>query len=218
MANFVERRSSDTRNALVALMIPELSVPARELIDSCRAALRPSAEDHARTLEALRTRLQLVHEAPDASVSAGLTSGKLAATIVGLMCTVAVMSLRGGETSDTSTDVSPPSATSSALVNDTQVPPVAVNLAPSSSATTVQSSARSPSAPRTMGPTSDRLNEEVALLMRAEKKWHAGDLNGAIAAVDEHQRRFPGGALAEERTTLRARLITRSAALAVERQ
>jgi hypothetical protein len=62
----------------------------------------------------------------------------------------------------------------------------------------------------------DRLNEEATLLMRAEKKWHAGDLNGAIAAVDEHQRRFPGGVLAEERTALRARLTTTSAALVVE--
>jgi hypothetical protein len=44
---------------------------------------------------------------------------------------------------------------------------------------------------------------EVALRRRASASLRAGDPRGALAAVSEHARRFPNGALAEERDTER---------------
>jgi hypothetical protein len=44
---------------------------------------------------------------------------------------------------------------------------------------------------------------EVALLRRASASLQAGDPRAALAAVNEHARRFPNGALAEERDTER---------------
>ena len=40
---------------------------------------------------------------------------------------------------------------------------------------------------------------EVAILRRVSDALRAGDAKGALAGVDEHARRFPSGALAEER-------------------
>ncbi|HEY3254050.1 MAG TPA: hypothetical protein VGJ91_08890, partial [Polyangiaceae bacterium] len=56
--------------------------------------------------------------------------------------------------------------------------------------------ADSQKAPRTR----DSLTEEVALLSRAETELRAGQPAKALVVLSEHQRKFPRGALAEERT------------------
>ena len=53
----------------------------------------------------------------------------------------------------------------------------------------------------------DRLAEEVALLTRAQKAFHAGNFKGALAAVDAHRRKFPKGVLAQERVNLKMRTL-----------
>jgi hypothetical protein len=53
----------------------------------------------------------------------------------------------------------------------------------------------------------DGLSEEVALLSRAETELHAGRAAKALVALAEHQRRFPRGALAEERTAARIQAL-----------
>jgi hypothetical protein len=54
---------------------------------------------------------------------------------------------------------------------------------------------------------SDQLAEEVRILSRAETELHAGRFAGALRLLDEHQRRFPRGTLAEERLGARARVL-----------
>lgn len=53
----------------------------------------------------------------------------------------------------------------------------------------------------------DGLGDEVALLSRAETELHAGRPASALLALAEHQRKFPRGALAEERTAARIQAL-----------
>jgi hypothetical protein len=51
------------------------------------------------------------------------------------------------------------------------------------------------------------LAEEVALLSRAETELRAGRPAKALLALSEHQRKFPRGALSEERTAARIQAL-----------
>jgi hypothetical protein len=48
---------------------------------------------------------------------------------------------------------------------------------------------------------------EVAILSRASSDLYGGRPANALKALEEHQRRFPAGALAEERTAARIRAL-----------
>jgi hypothetical protein len=50
----------------------------------------------------------------------------------------------------------------------------------------------------------ETLREELALVGAAQTSLGAGDPAAALAALDEHARRFPSGALSLERRALRA--------------
>jgi hypothetical protein len=56
-------------------------------------------------------------------------------------------------------------------------------------------------------PVSDVVTEEAALLRAAQAALSRGDGAGAMARLDEHASRFPGGALTEERQALRAHAL-----------
>ena len=60
------------------------------------------------------------------------------------------------------------------------------------------SSAPRPTA-RPSGAPSDSLQEEVRILSRAEEQLNSGRAEEALRTLGEHERRFPDGALAEER-------------------
>jgi hypothetical protein len=53
----------------------------------------------------------------------------------------------------------------------------------------------------------DHLGQEVAILSQASSDLHTGRPADALKALEEHQRRYPGGALAEERTAARIRAL-----------
>jgi hypothetical protein len=53
----------------------------------------------------------------------------------------------------------------------------------------------------------DRLAEEVALLSRATTALRAGRAAEALKTLDEHQSRFPRGALSEERRAAKAQAL-----------
>jgi hypothetical protein len=53
----------------------------------------------------------------------------------------------------------------------------------------------------------DRLAEEVAILSRAATNLEAGRASDALRAIDEHQRKFPNGLLAEERYAARVQAL-----------
>jgi hypothetical protein len=54
---------------------------------------------------------------------------------------------------------------------------------------------------------SDSLPAEVRLLSKAEQELGAGHADQALATLNEHERRFPGGALAEERLAVRVQSL-----------
>src|SRR5690606_15836146 len=58
----------------------------------------------------------------------------------------------------------------------------------------------------------DRLAEEAALLIRAEKDYHAGKLHKALATTEEHARTFPAGVLRRERVKLRNNIVCQMSA------
>jgi hypothetical protein len=77
---------------------------------------------------------------------------------------------------------------------------------PVESATTIQPvpAERTPRSHRSRG---DSLGEEVAILTLAGKELHNGRPASALKALDEHQRRFPSGALAQERSAARIQAL-----------
>lgn len=62
---------------------------------------------------------------------------------------------------------------------------------------------KSTSAPPIAQPAATSLTYEVAALDRAREALAAGDAAGALRALDDHDRRFPGGMLGPEATVLR---------------
>jgi type IV secretory pathway VirB10-like protein len=58
---------------------------------------------------------------------------------------------------------------------------------------------RASASPPARANTDQSVAAEVALLRKVSASLRAGDAKGALAGVDEHARRFPNGALAEER-------------------
>jgi hypothetical protein len=69
------------------------------------------------------------------------------------------------------------------------------------------STSRAAETKKTVSRTRDGLAEEVALLSRAETELRAGRPAKALLALAEHQRKFPRGALAEERTAARIQAL-----------
>jgi hypothetical protein len=65
--------------------------------------------------------------------------------------------------------------------------------------------ARARSSPAPASP--DSLPEEVRLLSRAAQQLSAGHADQALRTLEEHERRFPGGALAEERLAARVQSL-----------
>jgi hypothetical protein len=53
----------------------------------------------------------------------------------------------------------------------------------------------------------DRLAQEVALLSRATSELRAGHAAQALKALAEHQRKFPAGALSEDRRAAKAQAL-----------
>ena len=85
-------------------------------------------------------------------------------------------------------------------------PPVADVTPPSPPAVepAPEPAAVAPSSPARRG---DRLAEEVAILSQAAKDLRAGRAATALSALNEHQRRFPSGALTLERRAARAEAL-----------
>jgi hypothetical protein len=56
----------------------------------------------------------------------------------------------------------------------------------------------------------DSLHEETDLLVRAQRELGGGRPDGALALLDEHERRFPQGSLAQERAAARVLSLCRA--------
>lgn len=204
----------------------KLGPEARQLIDAGRGALRPSAGDKARVLEALRARLgarpgavddaersDARHDtapAPQARPSP-LGWGRVSALAAGALVVGGV----GFHYLSTRSVAAPPTVPTVAPVADTAAPsappPATAPLAPSGPPVAADPVAAPPAPPPAEAPAShhasDRLGEEVSILSRAEAELHAGRFTSALRLLDEHQRKFPNGKLAEERNAAKQQAL-----------
>ena len=186
----------------------ELGSEAHALLTAGRGAFKPTGADRMRVLQALQVRLgdgvgAADHGGSPATTSAGGGAwGTLPAAVAGLGIVGAlVFSL-------------PPRAH---LSGAQVVPQPVVAVAPAPPRQPMVESERPPAVvPPLVAPDeraapsrrpTDRLAEEVAILSRAETDLHAGRLTTALRVLDEHQRKFPNGALSQERRAARVHVL-----------
>lgn len=198
-------------------MSDNLSRGATALVLEGRQALRPTDADKARILSAIQSRLATgtvtTDKAPAPTAGApadGLAIGKLTAFAASVLAAVAAFVVLA---EGPATDVQQPEVvlTPSASVTISGE----ATTRPEASAPLVQSTlpapiAAPPAAALRTGSRindSDHLAEEVVLLTRAEKEFHAGNLKRALTATDEHRQKFPKGVLTQERNSLRLQVL-----------
>ncbi len=198
----------------------DLSPKARSLVQAGRSAFRATAGDRQRIETALRARLGAGTLPPgaDGTGLAGPAAWHTVARLAIGVCVVggaAFLALRPSasapvpqaERSGHLPAAAPARAapqTTAAGSSDTPEPtrPVAPMVV-ASPATATSAKVPAPSAPH----KPDRLAQEVALLSRATAELRAGHAGKALQALDEHQRRFPSGALSEDRRAAKAQAL-----------
>jgi hypothetical protein len=189
---------------------PELA----SLIRAGQTAFRPEPSDRDRVLQSLTRTLgegALLggrHPAASAKSAAmrlpvrGWILSGLGALTVGAGVVVAAHPWRATTSRAASVIPAPepaPSASAPALpIADDPGPPRVEGAATSPRPATRASFASTPS---------DSLPEEVRLLSRAEQQLSAGHADEALRTLSEHERRFPSGALAEERLAARVQSL-----------
>lgn len=181
-------------------MTPE----AEELLRAGRASFRPSETDRARVFESLSAQISEIGLVGGISASAAKSAWlPLSAAVVGL-------GLLGGGLYLALKPVplpqkSAPAAPVPAAASDPApvAPPVSE---PAKEEAVIESKAVAPRAAVAVS-RPDHLAEEVAILSRAGADLHAGRAAAALKALDEHQRKFPGGALTQERSAARVQAL-----------
>ena len=84
----------------------------------------------------------------------------------------------------------------------------AASVAPAESSIALRAHPRAPS--RATSPAPSTLAQELALLGRAQRAINGGEPESALALLAEHARRFPNGAMAEEREAARVVALCRA--------
>jgi hypothetical protein len=192
--------------------LSNLSPETRALLDAARAAVRPTDADRDRIGMALRARIGDAQLPSDTQASGTIQPAPGAATAVGWPAisalVVGLIVAGGGLWYALSADSTKPVATTvtgSPVAAPPVVPaPVAVQADSPEISPLPPEVAPSPSAARR---PSDRLAEEVAILSRAETELHAGRYSSALRVLDEHERKFPRGTLAQERLAAKIRAL-----------
>jgi hypothetical protein len=215
----------------------ELGPASRAIVDSARGSDEPTHDDRARVRRAIDARLSADpalrrDRAPTHSESASgsLAAAGKAALALKVLAAVAAMGLaiavvrsqRLARTDDPAGKlaVSSPSPSASPSSPTAELPPPsatpaqAVQIAPSvatASARPWGSSSKAASQGKTQRPVAQAdpggLEAEVALLGRGREAWRSGDAEQALALINEHARRYPDGALREEREAFRVALL-----------
>jgi hypothetical protein len=194
-----------------------LSPKARALVEAGRGAQRPTASDRERIQSALKSRLgadafrpEPIVPAPPAAaagVSWSLLAGVLAG--VGVAGGLLYLALRDPSGAEIPARSVPSAITTPHVVEPSSAPAEAPAPAPAPSAGPAPAVAPPDTAPAARA-KQDRLAQEVALLSTATKSLNAGRAAEALKVLDEHQRKFPSGLLAEERRAARAQALCSS--------
>jgi len=195
----------------------ELSSKARALVATGRAGYRPSTADRERVAGALRAHLGSTALPPDSppklespphSPAAALGAKAVLGVVVGLGLVGGALFLgfRPQVAANQPPLPNPTTASASGSKVSASNPNAdsanALPTAPAGGELPVSSALPAASAART-----DRLAQEVALLSRATSALRAGRSADALALLSEHQRKFPKGALSEERSAAKAQAL-----------
>lgn len=181
-------------------MTPE----AEELLRAGRASFRPSETDRARVFESLSAQISEIGLVGGISASAAKSAWlPLSAAVVGLglLGGGLYLALKPVPLPQTSAPAAPVPAAASDLA------PVAPPVPPAKDEAIVEPKAVAPRTTAVAAARADHLAEEVAILSRAGADLHAGRAAAALKALDEHQRKFPGGALTQERSAARVQAL-----------
>lgn len=187
---------------------------AKELLERSRDAHDPRDEDRARVRQKLAARLVVSAGVATAfkATGAGL-AGSTKLVLVGAV-TLAI----GGaiwELSSTSPNPSPPmtvsavsAAPSSLPAPRAESPPTPVVAASTAALVSASPATARPSSPARQKPpidagAADDIEAETALVAAAQSAIGRGDHEAALLELDEHERRFPHGALTDARDAAR---------------
>jgi len=202
--------------------VSRLSPEAEQLVRAGRSVLRASDADRERVLAGLVPKLGgsagIEQESPElqrAPALGKLSAVKLSGVLVALGIAGSGIFLALRSEPQASVEVASPAtpllqprgvptAPAPARVpSEVSAPEPPALLAPTRSEAREVARARAPVKPR----SADGLAREVALLSRAGVELHADRPAAALEALDEHQRSFPRGVLAEERAAAKVRAL-----------
>jgi hypothetical protein len=202
------------------MIMAALSPKARALLEAGRNSLRPADGDRERIEAALRAQLGPAVLPPQGSVApppVGAAAGwqalagkvLLGAGLIGAAAYLVLSSDKG--TAPQALLTPPPSTSVAALPLSAATGEAGEANTPVNSLETTPPTVVAPpvtASPSVAVPTErDRLAEEVALLSRATKALRAGRAAEALKALNEHQSKFPRGALSEERRAAKAEAL-----------
>ncbi len=188
----------------------ELSPEARGLVDDGHSVLRPSSGDRARVKSALAARLGsaallLPHQANAAAAAPKslIAWAKAHSLIAGVGAGLLVIG--AGYFAAVEPAATPPVRPPAVAPLAPRAPALPLNnVVPAEAEPT--SSEPAVSAARKQSPV-DPLVEEIAILSRATSALRAGKPAEGLRLLNEHQRKFPNGRLAEERRAARIQAL-----------
>lgn len=192
----------------------ELSPEARGLVDDGHSVLRPSSGDRARVRSALAAKLGgaallLPHQAHAAAPKALLGWSKVHTVLSGVGAGLVAV----GAAYFVAQSPAEPSAAAPVKPPATVPMPVRPTPAPVSDSTPEDSPEAGKPEPETAGSPShkqapaDPLAEEVVILSKATSALRSGKPGEGLRLLNEHQRKFPNGRLAEERRAARIQAL-----------
>jgi hypothetical protein len=203
----------------------DLSPELQELVFAGKNASRPTSADFTRVQDALLARLGttthvgtgVVQKNTSLSASRLLTSKVITITVVGVALVLSGAAYFIAQSSTAQVVSKPPIEVVAAttLLKASKISPIATigaAVAPTPSAelsppvTTANNAIVVPRTHASNRP-SDSLSEEASILSRAEAELHRGRAEYALRLLNEHERKYPKGILAEERTAAKIQAL-----------
>jgi hypothetical protein len=187
----------------------ELNPDVRRLVDLARRARTPDAGDKRRVAERLAVPLATGAAVGTATAAAkavglGALGAKLGAVVaVAVAVSAVVVTQRAREPRATPSQAASGSAAAPPLPSATVLAPQPSVVPPLPASAAAPRARSSPPAPSRSLTSASELEEEAALLHRAQSAWRAGESARALQLANEHAQRFPRSQLTNERDVLR---------------
>lgn len=194
-----------------------LSHQARLVVNDGKDAHQPTNADRLRVTELLAKQVGAASLgiASSAQAASGLASSHSLPMLLKVIGAIGLTAMGGAFYAASRKPplvVSPPNDAVVVQLSAVPAPPRVQATSPVQPAETVELAASAQpvpaeQAPRASRSRSDSLGEEVAILTQAGRELRNGRPEAALKALDEHQRKFPSGALAQERARARIQAL-----------